>query len=84
MIEVSPSYHFSAKHHRLECLYSLTVYASNLESERRCDIISSFLTEIIFALKKANKKIRNRAYVMLVQIGHTCRDVEKCGTKREE
>ena len=84
MIEVSPSCHFSAKHHRLECLYSLTVHASNRESERRCDIISSFLIEIIFALKKANKKIRNRAYNMLVQIGHTCKDVEKCGTKREE
>lgn len=81
MIEVLPSCHFSAKHHRLECLYSLIVHASKCESEKRCDIISSFLTEIILALKEANKKTRNRAYDMLVQIGHACRDEEKGGKK---
>ncbi|RVW44253.1 RRP12-like protein [Vitis vinifera] len=54
MIEVLPSCHFSAKHHRLECLYSLIVHASKCESEKRCDIISSFLTEIILALKEVS------------------------------
>ena len=30
---------------------------------------------------QANKKTRNRAYDMLVQIGHACRDEEKGGKK---
>ncbi|KAK9275403.1 hypothetical protein L1049_022667 [Liquidambar formosana] len=83
MIEVLPSCHFSAKRHRLDCLYFLIVHVSKDESEqRRHDIISSFLTEIILALKEANKKTRNRAYDILVQIGHACGDEEK-GGKRE-
>lgn len=32
MIEVLPSCHFSAKHHRLECLYSLIVHASKVNN----------------------------------------------------
>ncbi|CAN6699094.1 unnamed protein product [Malus baccata var. baccata] len=59
MIEVLPSCHFSAKRHRLDCLYLLIVLVS-----------------------KANKKTRNRAYDMLVQIGHACGD-EETGWKRE-
>ncbi|PON84609.1 Coatomer beta subunit [Trema orientale] len=83
MIEVLPSCHFSAKRHRLDCLYFLIVYVSKVNIEqRRHDIISSFLTEIILALKEANKKTRNRAYDILVEIGHACGDEEK-GGKRE-
>ncbi|KAA8544895.1 hypothetical protein F0562_019710 [Nyssa sinensis] len=82
MIEVLPSCHFSAKRHRLDCLYLLIVHVSKDEPEqRRHDIVSSFLTEIILALKEANKKTRNRAYDVLVQIGHTSRDEEKGGKK---
>ncbi|CAL5397016.1 unnamed protein product [Camellia sinensis] len=83
MIDVLPSCHFSAKRHRLNCLYFLIVHASKDESEQmRRNIISSFLTEIVLALKEANKKTRNKAYDILVQIGHACGDEEK-GGKRE-
>lgn len=83
MIEVLPSCHFSAKRHRLDCLYFLIVHVSKVNIEqRRQEIISSFLTEIILALKEANKKTRNRAYEIIVEIGHACGDEEK-GGKRE-
>nr|XP_048334915.1 RRP12-like protein isoform X2 [Ziziphus jujuba var. spinosa] len=83
MIDVLPSCHFSAKRHRLDCLYFLIVQVSKDNIEQRWhDIISSFLTEIILALKEANKKTRNRAYDILVEIGHACGDEEK-GGKRE-
>ncbi|KAL6974644.1 hypothetical protein U1Q18_028827, partial [Sarracenia purpurea var. burkii] len=82
MIEVLHSCHFSAKRYRLDCLYFLIVHVSKDESEQRPrDIISSFLTEIILALKEANKKTRNRAYDILVQIGHAYGDEEKGGKK---
>ncbi|XP_008450964.2 uncharacterized protein LOC103492395 [Cucumis melo] len=80
MIEVLPLCHFSAKRHRLDCLYFLIVQVAKEDSgSRRHDIISSFLTEIILALKEANKKTRNRAYDILVQIGHACLDDNKGG-----
>ncbi|GAB4838105.1 hypothetical protein Ancab_027636 [Ancistrocladus abbreviatus] len=83
MIEVLPSCHFSAKRHRLDCLYYLIVHISKGDSEeRRREIIGSFLTEIILALKEGNKKTRNRAYEILVQIGHACGD-EQMGGKKE-
>ncbi|KAI3443520.1 hypothetical protein Pfo_000185 [Paulownia fortunei] len=84
MIEVLPSCHFSAKHHRLDCLYYLIIHVSKEGSEqRRHEITASFLTEIILALKEANKKTRNRAYDILVQIGHACGDEEKGGKKEK-
>ncbi|KAG8487592.1 hypothetical protein CXB51_018149 [Gossypium anomalum] len=83
MIEVLPSLHFSAKRHRLDCLYELITHASKVDSNlRRHEILSSFLTEIILALKEANKKTRNRAYEVLVQIGHEYGDQDD-GGKRE-
>ncbi|GAB2291556.1 hypothetical protein Dimus_025810 [Dionaea muscipula] len=82
MIEVLPSCHFSAKHHRLDCLYYLILTVSKEDSKhRKGEIISSFLTEIILALKEANKKTRNRAYEILVQVGHACGDEDKGGKK---
>ncbi|KAF5726106.1 RRP12-like protein [Tripterygium wilfordii] len=82
MIDVLPMCHFSAKRHRLDCLYFLIVHVSKDNSEqKRRDILSSFLTEIILALKEANKKTRNRAYDVLVQIGHACGDEENGGNK---
>lgn len=83
MIEVLPSCHFSAKRHRLDCLYFLIVHVAKDEAEhKKGEIISSFLTEIVLALKEANKKTRNRAYDILVQIGHACGD-EDIGGKKE-
>ncbi|XP_073032157.1 uncharacterized protein [Primulina eburnea] len=82
MIEVLPSCHFSAKRYRLDCLYFLIIHASKDGFEqRRQDITSSFLTEIILALKEANKKTRNRAYDILVQIGQACGDEDRGGKK---
>ncbi|KAL3532733.1 hypothetical protein ACH5RR_006254 [Cinchona calisaya] len=84
MIEVLPLCHFSAKHHRLDCLYFLIVHISkDMSAQNRRDIITSFLTEIILALKEANKKTRNRAYDILVQIGHICGDEDKGGRKED-
>lgn len=81
MIEVMPC-HFAAKRHRLDCLYFLIEHVSkdNLE-ERRHGVIASFLTEIMLALKEANKKTRNRAYDIIVQIGHACGDEDRGGKK---
>ncbi|KAL3642880.1 hypothetical protein CASFOL_013695 [Castilleja foliolosa] len=82
MIEVLPC-HFSAKCHRLNCLYYLIIHATKEGTEkRRHDITASFLTEIVLALKEANKKTRNRAYDILVQIGHACEDIEEGGEEK--
>lgn len=83
MIEVLPSCHFSAKRHRLDCLHFLVVRAISKDGweQRRCEILSSFLTEIILTLKEANKKTRNRAYDVLIQIGHAYGDEENGGNK---
>ncbi|XWS70113.1 hypothetical protein CRYUN_Cryun03dG0021300 [Craigia yunnanensis] len=82
MIAVLPSFHFSAKRHRLDCLYHLISHASKDDSQqRRQEILSSFLTEIILALKEANKKTRNRAYEVLVQIGHEYGDEDDSGQR---
>ncbi|XP_068658787.1 uncharacterized protein [Aristolochia californica] len=82
MIEVMPFCHFSAKRHRLDSLFFLIAYVVRDPSEqRKHDIISSFLTEIILALKEANKKTRNRAYDLLVKIGHACGDEDQGGKK---
>ncbi|CAA2965615.1 RRP12 [Olea europaea subsp. europaea] len=82
MIEVLPSCHFSAKRHRLDCLYFLIIHVSKDGSEQmRHGTAAAFLTEIILALKEANRKTRNRAYDILVEIGHACGDEEKGGKK---
>nr|DAD45608.1 TPA_asm: hypothetical protein HUJ06_003838 [Nelumbo nucifera] len=82
MIKVLPFCHFSAKRHRLDCLYFLIVHVSKDASvQRKHEIISSFLTELVLALKEANKKTRNKAYDILVQIGHACGDENKGGKK---
>lgn len=81
MVNVLPSCHFSAKRHRLDCLYFLVVHVSKSDTEQWRDGIIIFLTEIVLALKEANKKTRNRAYDILVQIGHACGDEEKGGNR---
>ncbi|CAL9057574.1 unnamed protein product [Musa banksii] len=80
MIASLPFCHFAAKRHRLDCLYTLIIYISkDLFDHKRRDIISAFITEIILALKEANKKTRNRAYNLLVKIGHVYEDEEGGG-----
>uniref|UniRef100_A0A1D1YZ83 RRP12-like protein n=1 Tax=Anthurium amnicola TaxID=1678845 RepID=A0A1D1YZ83_9ARAE len=80
MIDVLPDCHFSAKRYRLDCLYFLIIHISkDASEERKHDMISSHLTEVILALKEANKKTRNRAYDVLVEIGHACGDEERGG-----
>ncbi|GAA0164038.1 hypothetical protein LIER_19765 [Lithospermum erythrorhizon] len=80
MIDTLPSCHFSAKRCRLDCLYFLIVHVlKEVSGQSRHDVIASFLTEIVLALKEANKKTRNRAYDILVEIGHACVDDENNG-----
>ncbi|XP_004301905.1 PREDICTED: uncharacterized protein LOC101293210 [Fragaria vesca subsp. vesca] len=82
MMEVLPSCHSSAKEHRLECLHLLVVQVLKSDTEqRRPEITSSFLAEIIHALKETNKRTRDRAFDILVQIGHACGDAERGGTR---
>ncbi|KAG2326830.1 hypothetical protein Bca52824_009558 [Brassica carinata] len=72
--------HVSAKRHKLDCLYFLLAYASKTDDlKARKDIVSSFLPEVILALKEVNKKTRSRAYDVLVQIGHAYADEENGG-----
>ncbi|CAM8986557.1 unnamed protein product [Rhodiola kirilowii] len=74
----------SAKHHRLDCLYFLIIHYLKSNSEQPIpDIINSFLTEIILALKEANKKTRNRAYDILVQLAHVYGDEDNGGEKEK-
>ncbi|XP_073010207.1 uncharacterized protein [Typha latifolia] len=83
LVSSLPSCLFPAKRHRLECLYYIIVYISKDSFEqRKREIISSFLTEILLALKEANKKTRNRAYDLLVEIGHACEE-GKYGERKE-
>ncbi|XP_071737282.1 uncharacterized protein [Rutidosis leptorrhynchoides] len=83
MFEVMHSCHFSAKRHRLNCLYFLILHVSKDKSEqmKKREIVASFLTEVILGLKEANKKTRNRAYEIIVQIGHARADEDKGGNK---
>ncbi|KAK6139545.1 hypothetical protein DH2020_026714 [Rehmannia glutinosa] len=61
---------------------ALSLILQEGSEKRRHDITASFLTEIVLALKEANKKTRNRAYDILVQIGHACEDEEKGGEEK--
>ncbi|GJM87049.1 hypothetical protein PR202_ga02966 [Eleusine coracana subsp. coracana] len=66
---------FPSKRYRLECLYHLIIYILKDSSNvRKREIVSSFITEILFALKEANKKTRNRAYDLLIEIARACED----------
>ncbi|GJN22474.1 hypothetical protein PR202_gb10038 [Eleusine coracana subsp. coracana] len=66
---------FPSKRYRLECLYHLIIYILKDSSNvRKREIVSSFITEILLALKEANKKTRNRAYDLLIEIARACED----------
>ncbi|KAM0874681.1 hypothetical protein ACQ4PT_037239 [Festuca glaucescens] len=73
---------FPSKRYRLECLHHLIVYVLKDPSKlRKREIVSSFLTEILLAIKEANKKTRNRAYDLLIEIGRACENAESDGRK---
>lgn len=64
---------FPSKRYRLECLYRLIVHIlKDSSTVKKREIISSFITEILLALKEANKKTRNRAYDLLIEIARAC------------
>ncbi|XP_010509765.1 PREDICTED: RRP12-like protein isoform X2 [Camelina sativa] len=76
--------HVSAKRHKLDCLYFLLAHASRTDDlKERKYIVSSFLPEVILALKEVNKKTRSRAYDVLVQIGHAYADEENGGDNEQ-
>lgn len=81
--EILPSYHLSAKRHRLDCLYFLIVHGSKSKDNLAPwpENFDSLLTEIILALKEPNRKTRNRAYDILVEIAHAFGDEEKGGNR---
>ncbi|KAL6635240.1 hypothetical protein ACP70R_027911 [Stipagrostis hirtigluma subsp. patula] len=73
---------FPSKRYRLECLYHLIVHAlKDSSNTRKREIVSSFITEILLALKEANKKTRNRAYDLLIEIARACEDAGNDGRK---
>ncbi|WJX12238.1 hypothetical protein P8452_02759 [Trifolium repens] len=65
---------------KAEFLYFLTVHDSKVKDDSMT-WPEVFLTEIILALKEANKKTRNRAYEVLVEIAHAFGDEEKGGNR---
>ncbi|KAJ1281331.1 hypothetical protein BS78_04G298000 [Paspalum vaginatum] len=66
---------FPSKRYRLECLYHLIVHIlKDSSTVKKREIISSFITEILLALKEANKKTRNRAYDLLIEIARACKN----------
>ncbi|KAL5068261.1 hypothetical protein RYX36_019148 [Vicia faba] len=58
----------------------LTVHDSKSKDDSMIGL-DVFLTEIILALKEANKKTRNRAYDILVEIAHAFGDEERGGSR---
>ncbi|KAK9064121.1 hypothetical protein SSX86_017993 [Deinandra increscens subsp. villosa] len=82
MFEVMCSCPSSAKRHRLDCLHLLIAHVLKDKSEQmKHEIVASFLIEIVLGLKESNKKIRNRAEEIILQIGHFCMDEDKSGNK---
>ncbi|CAJ2627945.1 unnamed protein product [Trifolium pratense] len=66
---------------KAEFLYFLTVHDSKVKEDDSTTWPEVFLTEMILALKEANKKTRNRAYEVLVEIAHAFGDEERGGNK---
>nr|XP_029154576.1 RRP12-like protein isoform X2 [Arachis hypogaea] len=58
------------------------ILKDSLEDLWRKDV-EVFLVEIIIAVKEVNKKTRNRAYDILVQIGHVLGDEERNGNREK-
>ncbi|CAJ2675716.1 unnamed protein product [Trifolium pratense] len=65
---------------KVDFLYFLTVHDSKSKDDSMA-WPEVFLTEIILALKEVNKKTRNRAYEILVEIAHAFGDEERGGNR---
>ncbi|KAH7365818.1 hypothetical protein KP509_18G047800 [Ceratopteris richardii] len=75
-----PLCHFSAKGQRLNCLQPLILNVFKLKIEDADKVLSSFIGEIVLATKETNIKTRNRAYDILVQIGHSLKKGDPIGS----
>ncbi|MFS7932661.1 hypothetical protein Hanom_Chr04g00370591 [Helianthus anomalus] len=67
--------------HKLETRCSKRLVLQDESEHMKREIVASLLTEILFGLKESNKKTRNRAYEIIVEIGHACVDEDKGGNK---
>ncbi|XP_059075817.1 uncharacterized protein LOC131047356 isoform X2 [Cryptomeria japonica] len=83
LVTTMTSCHFSARRHRLDCLYYLIIHISMTTEEKKNEGVAHFLTEILLAVKESNKKTRTRAYELLVKIGHCLEDSESGGSKEK-
>ena len=76
------SVHSSARGHRLRCLHFLILHLIKSGYERKDEIIAALISEIVLNTKESNKKTRNAAYDLLIDIGHGMKD-EKTGGSQE-
>jgi ribosomal RNA-processing protein 12 len=72
------SVHSSARGHRLRCLHFLILHLIKGGYERKGEIIATLISEVVLTTKESNKKTRNAAYDLLIEIGHGMQD-EKTG-----
>lgn len=73
--------HSSARRHRLRCLHFLILHLMKGGYERKDEAISTLISEIVLATKESNKKTRNAAYDLLIEIGHGMQDEETGGSE---
>ena len=72
--------HSSARRHRLRCLQFLILHLMKGGYERKDEAIATLISEIVLATKESNKKTRNSAYDLLIEIGHGMQDEETGGS----
>lgn len=75
------SVHSSARRHRLRCLHFLILHLMKCGYERKDEAIATLISEIVLATKESNKKTRNAAYDLLIEIGHGMQDQETGGSR---
>ncbi|KAG0554229.1 hypothetical protein KC19_12G074700 [Ceratodon purpureus] len=75
------SVHSSARRHRLRCLHFLILHLMKGGYERKDEAIATFISEVVLTTKESNKKTRNAAYDLLIEIGHGMLDEETGGSQ---
>ncbi|KAG0609787.1 hypothetical protein M758_7G013900 [Ceratodon purpureus] len=75
------SVHSSARRHRLRCLHFLILHLMKGGYERKDEAIATLISEIVLATKESNKKTRNEAYDLLIEIGHGMKDEDTGGSQ---
>nr|PNR59348.1 hypothetical protein PHYPA_002139 [Physcomitrium patens] len=73
--------HSSARRHRLICLHFLILYLLKSEYEKKNEAIATLISEIVLATKESNKKTRNAAYDLLIEIGYGMQNEETGGSQ---